>query len=83
MKDFLEGDVVESAEASRDVLLEENISFYRAVLEIHNHEYEKALSIISNMRDALSSSISSLLSENFSRAYRAMVTMQVMHAAVQ
>jgi len=77
MEEFLDGEVVESADSSPGVLLEDNISFYSAVLAIHNQEYDRALTIISNTRESLSGSISSLLSESFSRAYKAMVTMQV------
>jgi hypothetical protein len=76
MESFLEGDV-KSAD-KKCVLLEENISFYQAVFAIHNKEYDKALSVISETRNSLSDSISSLLSESFSRAFRAMVTMQVL-----
>jgi FKBP12-rapamycin complex-associated protein len=75
MEDYLEGEV--KSDDSKTVILEENISFFRAILAIHNHEYDKALSIISDTRNSLSGSISSFLSESFSRAYRAMVTMQV------
>lgn len=80
MEEFLDSEFVEVQENSAPspgVVLEENISFYRAILAIQHQDYDRALSIISRTREELSSSISSLLSESFSRAYRAMVAMQV------
>ena len=78
MEEFLEGEIVEVKDSSPGMLLDDNISFYKAILAIHNQEYDKALSIISTTRDALSGSISSLLSESFNRAYKAMVAMQIL-----
>lgn len=78
MEQFLEGEIVEVKDSSPGILLDDNISFYKAILAIHNQEYDKALSIISTTRDALSGSISSLLSESFNRAYKAMVAMQIL-----
>jgi len=76
MDDFLEG----SSESSeqRDVVLDQNISFYQAIMAIHNKDYDKADALISDTRSKLAGSIGSLLSEKYSRAYRAMVTMQVL-----
>ena len=76
MDDFLEG----SSESSEqmDVVLDQNISFYQAIMAIHNKDYDKADALISDTRSKLAGSIGSLLSEKYSRAYRAMVTMQVL-----
>ena len=41
--------------------------FYRTVLAIHNREYDRARADISSMRSEMSGSISSLLSESYSR----------------
>jgi FKBP12-rapamycin complex-associated protein len=76
MEDFLEGDV--KGCDIKDVALDHNLSFYNAILAIHNHDYARATSLITETRNAISSSISSLLSESYSRANRAMVTMQIL-----
>ena len=55
-----------------------NISFYRTVLAIQKEEYAQALDLIDQTRGRLASTIASLLSEGYSRAYRAMVTMQIL-----
>lgn len=64
--------------AAVDVVLDHNLSFYKAIVAIHNREYDKANLLISDTRSKLAGSIGSLLSEKYSRAYRAMVTMQVL-----
>jgi serine/threonine-protein kinase mTOR len=76
MEDFLDGEIG-SAEI-KDVVLEQNLSFYSAILAIHNQDYGRATNLIAETRSALSGSISSLLSESYSRAHRAMITMQIL-----
>jgi FKBP12-rapamycin complex-associated protein len=86
MDEFLESDhkITQEHTDARDteergeVMLGENLSFYKAVLAIHNRQYDKARAVISDTRSQLSGSIRSLLSESYSRANRAMVTMQVL-----
>jgi len=77
MEDFLGGDV-KVADASSDVLLEQNCSFFQAILAVHQRDYSKASSLISETRSALSGNFTSLMSESYSRAYRAMVSMQIL-----
>jgi FKBP12-rapamycin complex-associated protein len=76
MDELLEGDV-KSAE-TKDVFLSNHLSFFKAVLSIHQKDYVRASSLITDMRSSLSNGISSLLSESYSQAYRAMVTMQIL-----
>lgn len=76
MEDYIEGDV--KRYDSSDVLLEQNTSFFQAILAIHQKEYSKASSLVSETRAALSNSVNSLLSESYSRAYRGMVAMQIL-----
>jgi FKBP12-rapamycin complex-associated protein len=75
LEDFLEGDLIVEA---HDVELNKNASFYRAILAIHKQNYGLAMSLISATRTQLCGAISSLLSESYSRAYRAMVSMQIL-----
>jgi FKBP12-rapamycin complex-associated protein len=72
---FLEGDL---SQESHDVELNNNASFYRAVLAIHKENYSLAMLLIHETREKMSDAISSLLSESYSRAYRAMVSMQIL-----
>lgn len=76
MEEFLEDE--EQSDESMDVVLDQNMSFYRAIMAIHNRDYDKADLLIADTRSKLAGSIGSLLSEKYSRAYRAMVTMQVL-----
>lgn len=76
MEDFLEGEL--KGWDMKDVALEHNLSFYSAILAIHHQDYAKATTLINETRNSISGSISSLLSESYSRAHRAMVTMQVL-----
>jgi FKBP12-rapamycin complex-associated protein len=76
MDELLEGDV-KSVE-TKDVFLSNNLSFFKAVLSIHQKDYVRASTLITDMRSSLSNGISSLLSESYSQAYRAMVTMQIL-----
>lgn len=76
MEEFVEGEA--KVGDSTDVMLEQNLSFYHAILAIHQKDYLRASSLISETRTALSGSINSLLSESYSRAYRAMVAMQIL-----
>ena len=80
MEEFLEDDEEERLDENilEEVSLDSNITFYRAIMAIHNREYDKANLLIADTRLKLSSNIGSLLSEKYSRAYRAMVTMQVL-----
>jgi hypothetical protein len=75
LEEFLEGDILES---KHDVELNNNASFYRAILAVHKENYSLAMSLIHETREQLSETISSLLSESYSRAYRAMVSMQIL-----
>lgn len=77
MEDFLGGDV-KAADGSSDVLLEQNCTFFQAILAVHQRDYSKASSLISETRSALSGNFTSLMSESYSRAYRAMVSMQIL-----
>lgn len=63
---------------SLNVRLDRNISFYLTIVAVQKQEYSKAMSIISETRNRLSNVISALLSEIYPRAYRAMVTMQIL-----
>ena len=56
----------------------QEISFYHAVLAIHREDYSRALHLIEATRATLVPVISSVLSEGYTRAYRAMISMQVM-----
>ena len=76
MDDILEGE--DEGEETTEVVLDQHVSFYRAVMAIHKHEYDKAQDLIEDTRSRLAGSIGALLSENYSRAYRAMVSMQVL-----
>ena len=76
MEDFMETESIHH-QNDTDVSLDQNISFYQAVLAIHKQDYGKSRDIINTVRDSLADALSSLLSENYSRANRAMVTMQV------
>ena len=75
LESFLEGDILVDA---HDVELNNNASFYRAILAIHKEHYAQASQLIMETRAQLCSAISSLLSESYSRAYRAMVSMQIL-----
>jgi hypothetical protein len=75
MDTFLEDE--QHGEENVDVVLDQNTSFYRAIMAIHNKDYDRADWLISDTRSKLAGSIGSLLSEKYSRAYRALVTMQV------
>jgi hypothetical protein len=55
-----------------------NTNFYRTVLAIHKGEFIHARKLIEKTRADLCNTIASLLSEGYSRAYRAMVTMQIL-----
>mmetsp|Transcript_26418 Transcript_26418/g.39200 ORF Transcript_26418/g.39200 Transcript_26418/m.39200 type:complete len:2632 (+) Transcript_26418:19-7914(+) len=75
MEGFLQGG---SLDKHHDVQLENDGSFYDAVLAIHKGDLRRASRLVTETREAVSSNISSLLSESYSRAYRSMVTMQVL-----
>jgi FKBP12-rapamycin complex-associated protein len=76
MEELLEGETRGSD--IKDVVLWNHIDFFKAVLAIHQQDYTRASGLISEIRNSLSNSISSLLSESYARAYRAMVTMQIL-----
>eukprot|EP00981_Chlorochromonas_danica_P006380 scaffold1365_cov163-Ochromonas_danica.AAC.70 len=80
MEVFLEGDASQQLLPAdpKDVVLEHHLAFYKAVLAIHHGEFNKALGCVQEMRAALSGSIAALLSESYSRATRAMITMQIL-----
>lgn len=75
MESFLDGD---SLTKQHDIQLENDGLFYHAVLSIHKNDFKKSLKLVRETREAIVSSVSSLLSESYSRAYRSMVTMQVL-----
>jgi hypothetical protein len=76
MGQFVEGD--HASQPTNDVELSSNLNFYRAVLAIHDKKYDAANQLITTSRTQILQAISSLMSENYSRAYRAMVSMQVL-----
>jgi len=76
MEDFLEDEYDE--EEAMDVVLDQNVSFYRAILAIHKRDYDRADDLIEDTRSKLAGGIGALLSEKYPRAYRAMVTMQML-----
>jgi hypothetical protein len=47
LEDFLEGDILES---KHDVELNNNASFYRAILAVHKENYSLAMSLIHETR---------------------------------
>ena len=61
-----------------DIQLENDGTFYEAVLAVHQCDYIKASKLVAETREAVASSISTMLSESYSRAYRSIVTMQVL-----
>jgi serine/threonine-protein kinase mTOR len=75
MEQFLDGGTLGK---HHDVQLENDGTFYEAVFAIHRCDYRRASKLVGETREAVSSNISSLLSESYSRAYRSMVTMQVL-----
>lgn len=75
MSSFVEGPI--SGDRG-DVELSNKASFYQAVYNVHIEKYGEALSLIESTRKRLSYAISTLLSENYSRAYRGMVSMQIL-----
>jgi FKBP12-rapamycin complex-associated protein len=74
------GDFLEEGSLGKihDVYLESDGSFYSAIMAIHKNEFGKATKLINDSREAMIGSISSILNESYSRAYRSMVTMQVL-----
>ena len=78
MEDFVESEPrYSTSTTTADVNLEENQSFYHAIIAIHKQDYPRAAEIINATRYSLVESVSSLLEENYSRANIAMVSMQV------
>jgi serine/threonine-protein kinase mTOR len=75
MEQFLDGGTLGK---HHDVQLENDGTFYEAVFSIHRCDYKRASKLVGETREAVSTNISSLLSESYSRAYRSMVTMQVL-----
>ena len=75
MSEFLEGDKVSN---TFDIELTRTASFYKAILAIQNQRFNQALAIIAETRNELTNDFRSLLSENYSRAYRAMISMQIL-----
>lgn len=75
MEDFVEVETLSSNTV--DVNLEQNRSFYQAIIAIHKQDYTKATDIINSTRGQLVDTVSSLLEENYSRANKAMISMQV------
>jgi len=75
MSSFVEGPI--SGDRG-DVELSNKASFYQAVYNVHVEKYGEALALIESTRKRLSYAVSTLLSENYSRAYRGMVSMQIL-----
>jgi FKBP12-rapamycin complex-associated protein len=75
MEEFVEAEALPDI---RDVELEKNPAFYKAVFAINNQKYDHARSLITAIRSNLSESVGTLLSENYSRANRAMISMQIL-----
>jgi FKBP12-rapamycin complex-associated protein len=75
MADFVES---QSSGDRNDVELHNKTSFYQAVHCVHSEKYTEALSLIESTRKKLSYAVSTLLSENYSRAYRGIVSMQIL-----
>lgn len=59
-------------------VLENNTNFYRTIIAIQRRDYSKALNMIKDIRSTLSEHIGLSLNQNFSRAKRGMVSMQVL-----
>ncbi|KAF6208231.1 hypothetical protein GE061_016683 [Apolygus lucorum] len=53
-------------------------SFYRAVLSIHNRQYDVAKELIESSRDLLDAELTSMAGESYQRAYPAMVSVQML-----
>jgi serine/threonine-protein kinase mTOR len=75
METFVEGGAIGKR---HDIQLDNDGTFYDAVLAIHKCDYRRAARLVYETREAVASSISSMLSESYSRAYRSIVTMQVL-----
>lgn len=56
----------------------QNSSFYRAVLAIHDGEFEIAQSLIDETRDLLDTELTAMAGESYERAYGAMVCVQML-----
>jgi len=80
MDSFLavEYDTVDAADSQQLVEVTTTSSFYRSVLAIHKEDFSGAQDYIDATRAALAGTISSLLSESYTRAYPAMVSMQIL-----
>jgi serine/threonine-protein kinase mTOR len=79
MERFMSTDTGMSSSATAvDVNLEQNKSFFQAISAIKRKKYPDALKIIDSTRKSISSNIGILLGENYSRANKAMVSMQVL-----
>lgn len=53
-------------------------AFYRAVLAVHNGDYEKAQGLINDTRDLLDTELTAMAGESYERAYGAMVCVQML-----
>uniref|UniRef100_A0A182MSJ1 Serine/threonine-protein kinase TOR n=1 Tax=Anopheles culicifacies TaxID=139723 RepID=A0A182MSJ1_9DIPT len=53
-------------------------AFYRAVLAVHNEQYELAQSLIDSTRDLLDTELTAMAGESYERAYGAMVCVQML-----
>lgn len=78
MQEFLDIDVGTEQQHSIVCDVIDNSSFYKAVLAIRKHDFSNALVLIANTRLHLSNIVNSLLSESYSRAYHAMISMQIL-----
>ena len=63
---------------SIDASLEQSGSFYETILAINQRDYIKGSNTINSIRESLADNMSTLLVENYSRANRAMISMQVL-----
>ncbi|KAL1122375.1 hypothetical protein AAG570_003780 [Ranatra chinensis] len=53
-------------------------AFYRAVLAVHNQQYEVAEQLIDTARDMLDTELTAMAGESYQRAYSAMVSVQML-----
>lgn len=75
---FSEPNVVDMESSSTSIRLDRNLGFYHTIVAIQKQEFPRAMSIIKEIRNKLTNVITLLLSESYPRAYRAMVTMQIL-----
>ena len=75
LESFMDKDLPESKDRESP---EDCSSFYNALISIHKLNFSKAQRLISETRASLQDRVGELLTKNYSRANRAIVTMQVL-----